>query len=371
MITPRKINSLIEKNQITKNILYEYLKNKGYKGISKLNKIDLLTLYKLAIVNKKNVMAKAKAFNIKGRSKLNKLDLVTTVFKKNKQYLELIPKIEEDLRKSRDITKYRIIQPGPVKVKKMTPLLMEQLPKNKKAVAFSFLFSYFVDRAIKTVFNNKNIIGISVQALYIFMRNGNTPKYSQSVNFTINDLKGANYSDKLNFTLPKTDSNTPYYFIGYKINFLYGANEKMTKTQLKQLKAFHPTKNIKFHQLSVSSTSNSGLCIYETWRDIIGTKQLKYSFRNNKKYRSELLNALHNEGNDIENNIKAGNLVDSLCLLTKKYKNDILVVYFGSNIIRDNETSKIKFNGDQPIYINKGVVELANSKTILSFKNKK
>ena len=377
MSTPKKINSLIANNKITKKVLYDYLTKKKYKGISKLNKEYLLELYKFSQKTKSQLYKPLKDNNVKGRSKLTKIQLAKIQLATYIEHKKNIDKIGKILKQKRVLSKNKIIQPGPVDINNYLPLTrasFEMLYNNKDAMFFHNNHTYYLDKAIRSIFKTiHNLLGVSVQMLYIFDKNGATPRYTTpSINFDEDDLESENYKERLyasSASLP--DTETRFLFIGFKITYVIGGKKKINKTQIKQLKAYYPTNNIEFHKMSVASTSNSGLCIYETWRDIFNIKQLRYSRRDNKNYRTELLNALKEEGNEIEKEVKAGNLVNSLCLLTKKHQKDILIIFYASHIKYNNINKTIDIKGDTPIYIKNGVVCEANDNILWRFNKKK
>lgn len=119
--------------------------------------------------------------------------------------------------------------------------------------------------------------------------------------------------------------------IGYRLVFI--PEEAVNKNTLeKQLKAFSPSTDRKYHEMTCASTSTNKLCIYETFLDIIGVRELK--FRHKKKTCEVLKQKLKDEGKDIEENIKNGNLIQSLELLTKKYEKSVLIkIYNTSELI--------------------------------------
>lgn len=152
--------------------------------------------------------------------------------------------------------------------------------------------------------------------------------------------------------------------IGYKALIIMKPNKQVKKETIKDLLAFKPSNNRKYHELCVASTSDNGLCIIETFYHIIGLINLKYR-HHNKKNTEEIRQMLKNEGEEIEILVMNGRLVDSLELLTKKYKKEINIVTYGS----ENENSE--FNEDFPININNGVIKiLETKKDILSIRNK-
>lgn len=127
-----------------------------------------------------------------------------------------------------------------------------------------------------------------------------------------------------------------YYFQGVQV-----LNLTPNETKINELVAFSKSKQLKFHEQSVASTSGAGLCIYETFMhvndDHFKDFTLKYQRRKTKVYREMIYKNLHEEGEDIEKAVKTGSLIKALELLTKKYKTTILIVFYGERIYIDDD----------------------------------
>ena len=165
----------------------------------------------------------------------------------------------------------------------------------------------------------------------------------------------------------KEDSETQKIWLGYRISYatrgpMFNKDGKL-KPQIKktihELKAYSPTNCRKYHELTSGSTTSDKLCIYETFLDIIDKRTLKYK-RHNTKNSNEVKSLLSKEGQEIENSVKNGELVKSLELLTKKYNNEIAIIFYK----RDNDDEL-----QQPIIINNG--ESKQSEDISKFYGKK
>lgn len=148
--------------------------------------------------------------------------------------------------------------------------------------------------------------------------------------------------------------------LGYIISFATRGRE-INENKLRELKAFKPSSNRKYHELTSGSTTESKICIYESFLDITEKVSLKYMRKNNE--RNYVLDTmLKAEGKEIEICVKNGKLIESLELLTKKYDNEILIVFYV-----DKETDE----KDLPILISKGKVESLESHDITKYIGKK
>ena len=151
--------------------------------------------------------------------------------------------------------------------------------------------------------------------------------------------------ETIKFSVENDHSALQFLFIGYSISY---SNEKggvsISKSRLEELKAFKPCSDRKYHELTLSSTSDNSICIYESFLDIAGSIPLKFR-RKNEKSKDEINILLKNEGEEIENAVRNGELLKALTLLTEKYNNMILVVFY-QKIITDNK--------DKPFRVEKG-----------------
>jgi len=164
------------------------------------------------------------------------------------------------------------------------------------------------------------------------------------------------------------DSEWLVVLLGYQM--LYNVEGEITKNDIRDLRAFHPCSNRKYHELTYASTNLDKLCIYMTFLDMTGKYNLKY-MRRNKETKEEVKKMLKNEGAEIEKAIKKGELINSLELLTKKYDNDVLIVFYASfakSIMELIDNEKI----EKPILISKGkVITNCKREQIFKFINKK
>jgi hypothetical protein len=281
----------------------------------------------------------------------------TVKYEKKKKLITKYEKLQELLRNNRDINNYSIIQNCPINITYDIPIFIDKnfnsfklIVSNEYIKLFNIWIYALIQDAIYAINKNKTNIkeyaGSVIQLLYVVEANGATPRYTE--------IRQLDNAYNLNFKI-QTQESKPYVILGYKITMIK-SNNIFVDNVITDLKAFHPCNNLKFHQLSVASTSGSGLCIYETFRHIFNIKSLKYSRRENVDYREELYESLKNEGEDIEKSVKKGELVKSVCLLTKKYNKDVIIHFFGSHLTHDNVNKVYKIDGRKPIYINNGEV---------------
>ncbi len=171
---------------------------------------------------------------------------------------------------------------------------------------------------------------------------------------------GKNFKyDPKNFLVQLKDSITKFLFVGYQIVYATRKDKDLNPQTLYALKAFHPTNNIKFHKLSKASTSNYKICIYESYMHTTGKINLLYMKDNQKKL---LMDDLKKEdgGKDkyIYDAVINGELINALELLTKKYDNEVNIVYFNNGAFCDyDDDGKLNMN-DRPVNINRGVMRV-------------
>lgn len=154
---------------------------------------------------------------------------------------------------------------------------------------------------------------------------------------------------KPEFNIEKENSDFNYMFLGYEIIMTTNDDKTITNKTLSELKAYHPTCDRKYHEMTTASTSTNKICIYETFLDVCNIIKLRYS-RKNKESHEKIMNKLKNEGHEIEYNVKNGNLIKSLQLLCDKYKKEVCIIFYGVPIYNNND--KID-NQNKPILITK------------------
>jgi hypothetical protein len=394
----------INNNTITKNDLIDYLKIKTkIKGLNTYKRDYLIILFKLSDKTKKSLMVDIKTNKIKGRSKFNKSKALLETFKIKIKEVKFYDDLKAKLRIERVVKNYSISQYPPVDLSQYIPII--QVSDASGNIISNSFYNIFNNQYIR-MFNDRiysllrdaylslnkikstlpNYIGAKIQMEYLVDSNGATPRYSDMIDFSDEFIKTNPDQTKLIFSPKLSQTGMRYVFIGYKISLIYGGG--MNTSDIRELKAYHPTNNIEFHKMSVASTSGAGICIYETWRHVYNIKTLRYSRRDNKEYRDELQNALKNEGEDIEKAVKNGELVNSLLLLSKKYNKKVLINFFGSHLIYTTSGASLLLKnfglkpittydnkifsivGREPIYICNGEIVDFHNKVIDDFIDK-
>lgn len=222
--------------------------------------------------------------------------------------------------------------------------------ENEQLNYFDSNFRTILRDAHKALYESGNIFGASIQAQYAYARDLRNEKgriirkIVGGIKFTRAEDFGqeidAGNSNSLSFSVESQDSNFEYIYIGYKIVFRTDDGNRINKRTLRDLKAFYPSSDMKYHKMTVTSTTNSKLCIYESFLDIVNVRNLKY-FKDTPKKREELNKMLDEEGEDIRNNVTNGYLINSLELLTKKYNNEIVIKFYNN----DSQASILVTNG--------------------------
>ena len=133
-----------------------------------------------------------------------------------------------------------------------------------------------------------------------------------------------------------SDSDRPF-IIGFSVYITYSDNTdkimRLGEPDILKLKAFSAQNNYTYHTLTEYSTNNNKLCIYESYLYNIGLFDAKYKTNNNvNEMMKQLNNMLSNESDELQQNIKEGNLIQSLNLLTDKYKKPAYISFYNSNI---------------------------------------
>lgn len=424
MIMQKNISTLYMDNTISE--IKNKLKNKKIIGYSNLNKSGLETYLKLSNLTKPVLNKIAKKVNKKILvSKTNKKELLNLIIKeykksssnkkiitdyvtletinkeinKNiKKYEKIVEKVDDTpleqklltelifhnvqllSRQKRNVDTYKgIFTQKPIKDIPDTP---EKFYNDMELVVFSTYINAFIDEAEHRIFKFDDVIGINYKKLYVFyIPIGDKPEdgYRKEIKYESNpipitpDMRDKRIEKEkikpLNILVDDyieshkdKGSGANRLFIGYQILIHKKPNSKITDNDIYQLKAFKPSNNRKYHELCCASTTNNKICIYETFLHITGKKSLRYM----RKEHNTIMEELRNEGYDIEKSVKNGELLRSLELLTKKYNNKVMIVFYESSISLDN--NKLSFNGDIPIIVECGkVIEDINNNDVMDF----
>jgi hypothetical protein len=191
------------------------------------------------------------------------------------------------------------------------------------------------------------IIKLSVDVL----KNEITNIYTgDEINISVNGDGIETIDRELNSNLA-VNSNITFFNVGY--GFLWtnrayrGFETKNLPLTLRKLRAFSPSDNADFHNLTVKSTTDNKICIYETFININNINNMFEKY-NSKENRQLFKNQLKAEGEEIEKAVKNGELINSIELLNKKYNVVSYIMFYDDinterrdNIIKIDETGNI------------------------------
>lgn len=214
-----------------------------------------------------------------------------------------------------------------------------------------------LERQHRTMYRQTNITSAAIQIMYGMNIGGKIEiRYiSPAVSFDEDD------DPRIGYQVGTPESNIEYIFLGFKISFATYRNKEISKKDLKELKAYYPVSCRKYHELTEASTTDNQICIYESFLHVMMRINLKHMRRSQEK-KDSLRQMLKDEGEDIEQAVTNGKLLESLELLTKKYSCEITIIFFGTN--------------DKPISVKNGISEELDkfnpnedSKIFLYYKN--
>lgn len=326
----RLTKKLYNSNVISKSILNDAVKEKEkYKNVSKIkktvvlkrvnNKIDDLT----KIQQKKYVKVK----NYKEIKQENRF---------SKEYIDSL--IDNRISSRPDV----LVQKCPIEFKIGDPMTTELI---NDFTPFHENISYEVQKAVNNLYSNKKVKDAVLQLEYLtygpVTRPGNKfgtfAKRTEIIDVkwtspeNVKDIEKDNVDVIINeMNVSLRDSQIQFFFIGYRISFTLKENRTFDKNDYYKLKAYAPSSNRKYHELTCESTSTSQLCIYETFISNSGIKSLKYMGDSDKTHNT-ILNMLKEEGPEIEKEVSEGNILRSLELLTTKYDTSCTLLFYQSD----------------------------------------
>lgn len=266
-------------------------------------------------------------------------------------------------------------------------VFFEKIEDNTYIQFINMKFRLIMQRAQNFVFKEPNNIYDnfgSMKILYCFPGNESRVKiprshddyyhyteyiHTEAFLFTKNvDVKKILNEIKLSFN----KSGVSVIFLGYILITRPRPRGRMLNRQtIYNLKAYSPSSNRKYHDLTCASTTTNRLCIYETVLHIDGMKSLKY-MRHNTKNQTEIINMLKDEGTEIEQSVKNGNLITSLELLSISHDTSYVVCFYGFNIYLD-ENDEVQSDDDinkLPIIITDGKARTAELEEMKDYVNK-
>lgn len=358
-------NGNITYRSLTFKTLYEIIKEYSRSDSEYKNpplKWQKEVVVNLIIKNIKELKVIAKQYNLKVTHYPRKYQLVNAIYKKyiekdierrKKQRIidDMLKKIKEaenmlmENKTSELLRLNRVIKNNIIKQNSVVPITINttltDIFEDKYAVYFYEHINQFIQKAKDALYKIPKIITANIQAEYAYADSYDKPvtvrhtvMHDFGINKDVNTLGFSNYNGG-------HDTKGIFIIIGYRI--IYTTSSHLTQENIRSLKAYNPSSNRKYHELTTASTSNNKLCIYETFLDIIGKRDLKYA--RNKDNRDDIKKLLKDEGDDIIKSVKNGELINSVELLTKKYDTEILIIFYGSLV---NKT-------DKPLIISKGI----------------
>jgi hypothetical protein len=256
-----------------------------------------------------------------------------------------------------------------------TESTMTELGENEDAMYFSDNFREFMQTMYDEIFENDEILSINFQALVAYTE-ATTPQRAVSFMYTeIDALDRTNGIDTAELALRYDRTELTKMFVGYKVFPRVAiAGQVPSEDLLNRLVAYHPTSNPEYHKLTIKSTSQNSICIYETYMYLCEKLKITKHTEHKKKLKREKAHKceycdhrfnhpkrlkkhqkrkcinymLHHEPKEIQEAVKSGLLIQSLELLTKKYNNKVIINFFHMRI-KGNEII-----GDAPIIVDKG-----------------
>jgi len=150
---------------------------------------------------------------------------------------------------------------------------------------------------------------------------------------------------------------------------------------IRELKAFGGSYNKKFHEECSRSTSNSSLCIYETFINIRPYSMFRnnnkeiirtlLNFNKSKDRKKHLLTLLEQEEPEIQKAVKEGNIFIALPLLCKKYITEVNVYdYDSTNCYQINKKGEIKIVYKWDVIPRNLIIRNINKEVKLLYKQK-
>ncbi len=154
-------------------------------------------------------------------------------------------------------------------------------------------------------------------------------KYLDFLNSGKFNAMGGRAEHQLGFKYESSGSEGADYIVilGFRIVFVPKMAKRLSKNYYENMLAFAPTGDREFHRLTCGSTTNSKICIWETWMDVRGIKSLRYS-RDTPENRKDTNKRLNEEGKEITELVKKGQIIDALKKLTKKHGAVAILAFF-------------------------------------------
>ncbi len=296
---------------------------------------------------------------------------------------KLFDKVREKLRKTRIIHPFdNIIVQHPVLNINISDMKVKDFLTNKYVKFFSDYFNYYINMAHDTLWKSKNVLAANIQAMYYsfphYDPDDPSPEMKRKGNKKVGEYGLIKYTtpmehfskdiDPLGIKWPARAEASGYelFLIGYRIvYYTKRGNRQLSSKELDSLKAFKPSSNRKFHDMTTASTSSNKMCIYETFMELSGKLKLNFIHKDRENFKKKIKEMLANEGKEIETTVKNGELIKSLELLTKKYKNEVILGFFGANIYEIDGKMRIETRSKLPLLFKNGKYQILKKKSEL------
>ena len=286
-----KISKLVNYKLINVKTEGKYILGK-YRSDNKTYKFKVLkSKYNAAMrarneqIKLKNEITRAKNEEIRLKNDITKMNNDIIKIKKQmkedekkwhideKNYENVIENFKKDriyyiLRKNRVINEKLgcIIQKPVIHIDKNT--FYYTVANNENIVYFKNNYLKIINEFHKIIYSeNSNIINASIQLSYVSpLLKDNIDEETCNVKYTQLEPFNKNTDiSKSKFNIESTSSSFTYIIIGYRIVYETNRNSNLSDKSIYDLKAFHPANDRKYHELTTSSTSQSKMCIYETF----------------------------------------------------------------------------------------------------------
>ncbi len=244
------------------------------------------------------------------------------------------------------------------------------LSKNYNAIFFHAFIVSYISRIRDIIFEDPNALHINYQILYANAILGDvaTVRYSMAAEKEIinedDQFSTTNFKKDTPITRPslKTlESGLLHIAIGYRLLITYKPKKDIKPETIYDIKAYAPSRDRKFHELCYASTFDDGLCIIQSFYDVIGKRKLIYS-RDTPENREKIKDMLKEEGQEIEKYVINGELFKALELLTIKYDCDVNVIFYNCQNVENDKFFMDYINDgivrfkQNPVNVNRGVI---------------
>jgi hypothetical protein len=226
--------------------------------------------------------------------------------------------------------------------------------KEEKLKKYGKLLHVDVSKTYEALYKNNNIRSGKLFLLILyadeFTHTVEQISYSKDAIDFDADTNINTLSIKIKRTATSDRSGYKFYVIGYRVIYKNRTNNiELNKIDEMNLKAFHASNDIKYHNLTIKATHDNHICIYESFEIVNNIKITSRTYTREQR--------LKREGDEISKNVIDGNLLQSLSLLNIKYDKEAYIVFYNdvNIIIHINNKGEYeyvsKISDDQHIYL--------------------